>query len=132
MKKILMFFLNKEFITFILIGIFNTLGGSVFSVMYSYAFNVNVAFVLGYLTSLMVAYFLNSKFNFKKSLSLVGLIRFSVSYIPNFIIQNLCVLFLYNYLSWNKILVYFLAAIIGVPITFVFLKIYAFKNRPEI
>ena len=129
MRKIFDFFGNREFIIFILIGIFNTISGSVFSVIYSYNLNANIAFVLGYITSLVIAYLLNSKFNFKKKLSIQRFIKFAISYVPNFIIQNMFVLIFYNQLGWEKVVVYFLAALIGVPVTFICLKIFAFKNK---
>ncbi len=128
MRKIFDFFGNREFIIFILIGIFNTISGSAFSVIYSYNLNANIAFVLGYITSLIIAYLLNSKFNFKKKLSLQRFIKFAISYVPNFIIQNMFVLIFYNHLGWEKVVVYFLAALIGF-VTFICLKIFAFKNK---
>ena len=126
MKKLFTFFLNRQFVIFVLIGVFNTLSGSLFATVYSLALNANIAFVCGYITSLIIAFFLNSKLNFRKKISLRRFIKFIVSYIPNFIIQNLIVIIFYNNLEWNKIITYFLAAIIGVPVTFVFMKLFAF------
>ena len=126
MKKLFTFFLNRQFLIFVLIGVFNTLSGSLFATLYSLALNVNIAFICGYITSLIIAFFLNSKLNFRKKISLRRFIKFIVSYIPNFIIQNLMVIIFYNNLEWNKIITYFLAAIIGVPVTFVFMKLFAF------
>lgn len=126
MKKLFTFFLNRQFLIFVLIGVFNTLSGSLFATLYSLALNVNIAFICGYITSLIIAFFLNSKLNFRKKISLRRFIKFIVSYIPNFIIQNLIVIIFYNNLEWNKIITYFLAAIIGVPVTFVFMKLFAF------
>lgn len=126
MKKLFTFFLNRQFVIFVLIGAFNTLSGSLFATVYSLALNTNLAFICGYITSLIIAFFLNSKLNFRKKISLQRFIKFIVSYIPNFIIQNLIVIIFYNNLEWNKIITYFLAAIIGVPVTFVFMKLFAF------
>lgn len=126
MKKLFTFFLNRQFVIFVLIGAFNTLSGSLFATVYSLALNANLAFICGYITSLLIAFFLNSKLNFRKKISLRRFIKFIVSYIPNFIIQNSIVIIFYNNLEWNKIITYFLAAIIGVPVTFVFMKLFAF------
>lgn len=126
MKKIFKFFLNREFIIFVLIGAFNTLSGSFLATGYSLVLNANLAFVCGYFTSLIIAFFLNSKVNFRKKVSLRRFIKFVVSYIPNFIIQNVVIIIFYNSLEWNKITTYFLAAIIGIPVTFVFMKLFAF------
>lgn len=126
MKKTFTFFLNRQFVIFVLIGAFNTLSGSLLATAYSLALNANLAFVCGYITSLIIAFFLNSNINFRKKVSLWRFIKFVVSYIPNFIIQNLIVIIFYNNLEWNKIITYFLAAIIGVPVTFVLMKLFAF------
>lgn len=131
MKKLISLFANREFVIFILIGLFNTFNGSLLSAAYSFFLNANIAFVLGYICSLVVAFFLNSRFNFHKKASFRRFVKFAVSYIPNFIIQNVIVFILYNSLGWNRIVVYFLAAVIGVPVTFLFVKLFAFKDKGD-
>lgn len=128
LRKFLRFFMNREFMIFVLIGIFNTLSGSVFATLYSMHVGANLAFVLGYLTSLVIAYLLNAKINFKKRITLKRFLKFAVSYIPNFIIQNIMVFLFYNHLGWDRIITYFLAAVIGVPVTFACMKLFAFKK----
>lgn len=118
--------LSKHFVKFILIGGFNTLSGTVFSYAYSLIFSVNIAFIFGYITSLLIAYILNSVWNFKKSMSGKGMVKFCISYIPNFIIQNIVVIIVYNFWGINKLVAYLLAAIIGIPITFMMVKVFAF------
>lgn len=124
-------FFKKDFLIFILIGVINTLNGILFSLLYTDVFKMqtNVAFVVGYISSLIISYILNSKLTFKDSLSFSKLIKFSISYIPNFIIQNICVYIIYNVLKFDKIIAFAVAAIIGIPITFVILKFFAFKNK---
>ena len=129
MNLIKRYFLKKDFFIFLVIGGINTLNGVVFSFVYSLFLQVNVAFVFGYISALSVAYFLNSFFVFHNRIELTKLIKFIISYIPNFIIQNVLVLFLYNGLHWNKLLVYALAAIVGMPITFLVLKLFAFRKE---
>lgn len=122
-------FFNKEFIVFVCIGVFNTFNGSIFSYIYSNSIpNVNLAFVAGYLTSLIIAYLLNSLFAFREKLSLQKFFKFVISYIPNFLIQNAMVFLFYNTLHWNKLITYFMAAAIGVPVTFIILKLFAFQK----
>lgn len=121
-------FCSKHFVKFILIGGFNTLSGTMFSYVYSLAFGVNVAFVLGYITSLLIAYVLNSVWNFKTRMSCRGLVKFCISYIPNFIIQNGVVIVVYNILGWNKLIAYMMAAVIGIPITYVLIRVFAFSK----
>lgn len=122
-------FFSKQFIQFLFIGVINTINGIAFSYLYSLFLNPNIAFIFGYLTSLGIAYVLNSTLVFKHSLSFQTLTKFAISYIPNFIIQNLVVLLVYNVLHFHKLIAYGLAAILGIPITFIFLKIFAFKKH---
>lgn len=123
-------FLSLQFIMFLIIGIINTINGIGFAYLYSLIIkNVNIAFIVGYLTSLTIAYILNSLLTFKEKLNLKKFIKFCISYIPNFLIQNVFVILFYNILNWEKLLVYCLAAIIGIPVTFLLLKIFAFKKK---
>jgi len=89
----------------------------------------NLAFVAGYMSALSIAYVLNSIFTFNERLSFTKLIKFAISYIPNFIIQYIVVFIIYNILGLLPIIAYITAAIIGVPITFLFLKLFAFKKQ---
>jgi len=125
LKKI---FLNKEFILFIIIGVINTFNGVVFSFIYSSLLNENLAFILGYISGLAVSYILNSYITFKEKLAFTKFIKFAISYIPNFIIQNIVVIITFNILGLHKLIAYCLAAIIGIPVTFILLKFFAFKK----
>nr|WP_241394480.1 GtrA family protein [Clostridium beijerinckii] len=112
---------------FLIIGCINAVNGIIFSYIYSIFLAVNISFIIGYITAMSISYILNSVFVFKECASWIKYMKFCISYIPNFIVQNICVLLLYNLLEWNKILVFILAAIIGVPITFILMKFYAFN-----
>lgn len=129
MKKILRLFFNKEFILFLFIGIINTFSGVLFATIYSLIFNANIAFCLGYISGLTISYILNSVINFKQKLAFIKFLKFSVSYVPNFIIQNIVVFIFYNILHFAETIVYIFAAIIGIPITFLFIKLFAFKKN---
>lgn len=121
-------FFTKEFITFVIIGVINTFNGTVFSYIYSKFLNPNVAFVFGYISGLIIGYILNSVFTFKETMAFQKFIKFAVSYIPNFIIQNIVVYIVFNIMGLPSLIAYALAAIIGVPVTFILMKIFAFKK----
>ncbi len=122
-------FYTKEFITFLIIGVLNTFNGTVFSYLYSSFFNENIAFICGYISGLIISYLLNSFITFKEKLQFNKFIKFVISYIPNFIIQNIVVVIVFNLLSLNKLIAYLLAAIIGVPTTFILMKFFAFSKK---
>lgn len=122
-------FFSKQFFIFVTIGIINTFIGVVFSYIFSNFLNENLAFIVGYICGLLVSYLLNSFFTFRENLDLNKFIKFSISYIPNFIIQNIVVLIVFNVMGLHKLIAYVLAAIIGVPVTFVLMKFFAFKHK---
>lgn len=128
LKKIKSMFLSKKFISFLAVGCINTINGILFSYIYSIFLDVNISFILGYFTSMTISYVLNSKLVFKAKTSFEKYIKFCIAYIPNFIMQNIIVFLFYNILNLSKLLVFTLAAIIGIPITFVLMSIFTFKK----
>ena len=57
------------------------------------------------------------------------MLRFCVSYIPNFLIQNVVVYLVYDLLRQSELTAYILAAVIGIPVTFLLLKMFAFRKK---
>jgi Predicted membrane protein len=122
---------SKEFIKFVLVGIFNTFNCTLLSTIYAYLFASDIAFVLGYISSLTMSFILNSYFTFRETPSWKKFIPFCIGYVPNFLIQYLCVLLISHVLGWNHIIAYLLAACIGVPVTFLCIKWLAFNHKNE-
>lgn len=120
-------FLSKQFIIFILIGIVNTFNGTIFSYIFSNFLSANIAFFPGYVSGLLISYILNSFITFKEKLSFHKLIKFIISSLPNFIIQYIVVI-ICNNLGLHKLFAYMMAAIIGVPITFLLMKFFTFNK----
>lgn len=130
LKQLINIFFSKQFLLFLFVGCINTFNGILFSMLFNKLFDPNTSFVFGYLSSLCINYILNSYITFKdKALSFIKFIKFAVAYIPNFLIQNLCVIIIYNILHWDKLIAYTLAAIIGIPITFLLTKFLVFIRR---
>ena len=122
-------FFKKDFLIFLIIGVINTFNGTLLSIIYSQIFQANIAFIFGYITSTFISFILNSVFTFKTKVQIVRFYKFFISCMPNFAVQLLSVFIIYNLLGFNKIIAYLIAAIIGIPVTFIILKFYAFKNR---
>ena len=115
-------FLSREFLSFLIVGGINTVSNVIFSTIYSlFIPNTTLAFFPGYITSNMVWELLNSKLTFKERLGFVKFIKFFISYIPNFIIQTIIVWLFDNFIHGPSVIAYAIAAIIGVPVTFVFM-----------
>ena len=127
-EKIKLMFLNIQFLLFLFCGGINVINGVLFAEIFSLFFDANLVFVSGYLLSNIVSYLLNSALTFKSKCSFKGYFKFAVSYIPNFVIQNIIVFIVYNIFNINRLAAYICAGIIGTPITFLLMKIYAFKK----
>lgn len=125
-------FMSREFLMFLIVGGVNTVSNIIFSTVYSlFIPNTTLAFFPGYITSNVVSYLLNSKLTFKEKLGFVKFIKFFISYIPNFIIQTVIVWLYDKFIQGPSVVAYVIAAIIGVPVTFVFMKIFTFKNKDK-
>ncbi len=122
-------FITKEFMLFLVIGVINTFNGTLFSYVYSSFLNENIAFIAGYISGLIISYVLNSLITFKEKLEFYKFIKFGISYVPNFIIQNTVVIITFNIMGINKLIAYMLAAVIGVPVTFILMKFFAFSKN---
>lgn len=100
-----------------------------FLIYIQFFLNENIAFIFGYISGLIISYILNSYVTFKERLDFNKFVKFTISYIPNFVIQNIIVLIVFNIMGIYKLIAYGLAAIIGVPITFIFMKFFAFNKK---
>ena len=121
-------FLSPMFCKFLLMGTINGFNGICISYIITHILPVNIAFILGYTLSVGISYFLNSYFVFKRRFTVERYVKYFISYIPNFIIQNICVIIMFNWFGWHEIVSFALAAIFGVPITYIMLNVLTFKN----
>lgn len=129
LKKLKKAFFNRDFITFCAIGVINAFNGVWIAYVYSLFINSSIiAYIFGFMTSLIISYILNSLLNFKENLSWKNLYKFAINNIPNFVIQVLSVIILIDLLELPKIISYAISAIIAVPITFILVKINVFTK----
>ncbi|MDP3448470.1 MAG: GtrA family protein [Eubacteriales bacterium] len=128
-EKAKRYFFSFEFFRFLIIGGVNTLNGVVFSYLFSRVLPAQVAFWCGYLLSLTISYLLNSAITFHERLGFSKMLRFFVSYIPNFLIQNIVVFLVHGVFGQTELMAYILAAVIGIPVTFLLLKLFAFRKK---
>ena len=128
LKKLKRVFLSPAFGKFVAIGFVNGFNSVFASYMFSLVLPVNISFVIGYCISMSISCYLNSRFVFERKVNLERFVKFCISYIPNFIIQNVCVFVMYNILDWHEIFAFAFAGIFAVPITYVLLNILTFKT----
>ena len=122
-------FFTREFLLFLAIGCFNTFNGSLLASIFELFFDTNLAFNIGYILANVIAYALNSRLIFHEPLSLEKCAKFAISYIPNYLIQNVIVFLFYNQLGFPSLAAFIIAAILGVPITFLAVKLFAFGRK---
>ena len=99
-EKIREKFLNKKFLTFGIIGVFNT----VFCLLLNRGFialgtEVGIASILSDAISMIPSYLLNMKFTYHQELSWKSFITFPLSYVPGWIISFVIVEILHRLLG---------------------------------
>lgn len=120
---------DLDFLLFILCGALGTLSNFICSSIISIRINPIISYIFGYSISLVVSYLLNVTFIFRRKIKIIDFIKFVISYLPNFIILFSFVYIFIDILNFNKYLTYLMAAIIGLPITFIILKLLTFKKK---
>lgn len=135
-EKLKYMFLNPQFLVFIIVGGINTIACVVLATIIRVFINGepifadNISFALGYLGANIIGYVLNSLITFKdKNLSVLKYCKFFISYIPNFCIQQGIVWLCSTFTGLPMLVKSAAAAIIGIPVTFVIMKIFTFKKK---
>ena len=80
-------------------------------------------FIIAFIIGIPIAYTTHALFSFKQKWSIVRLLRYPLSSIPNFILQLFAIWLLEVVLNINPYLVYLLAAIFPLPVMFFVNKI---------
>lgn len=95
LEKLKQKFLNKKFASFFVIGLINTaLSQGLYIVFVIFNIPSGLSSLLSDSTiPMLVSYFLNMKFTYKKEMSWKSLVAFPISYIPGWIVNFICVLF---------------------------------------
>jgi phosphoserine phosphatase/putative flippase GtrA len=124
-------YVSLEFLRFLVVGVVNSVIGVALAWAFSHVIaDARLAWVFGYALSLVPSYLLNSAVTFKtRSRSLAEFGRFCASYVPNFLVQLVCVVVLIEIVGVLPIVGYGLAVVIGMPLTFLLLKVFAFRRR---
>lgn len=121
--------LTSEFVMFALIGCVNVADAVLFEYLMSLWLGTKVGFIAGYLMSISLSFVLNSKFNFRTSLSIDKYLKFLISYIPNFLLQNVFVTFMHNTTALHDAVIFLISALVAVPVTYLLVSLFAFRRR---
>ncbi|MBR2768674.1 MAG: GtrA family protein [Solobacterium sp.] len=118
-EKIREKFLNKKFLTFGIIGVFNT----VFCLLLNRGFialgtEVGIASILSDAISMIPSYLLNMKFTYHQELSWKSFITFPLSYVPGWIISFVIVEILHRLLGVPEQYAKLISVPIYIPVNF--------------
>ena len=93
-------FLNKQFITFGIIGVLNTVIALLFNKgLLLLRFEVGMASIVADVLAFVPSYVMNMTFTYKKKMSWKTFITFPISYVPGWIISFLIVEILHRFLG---------------------------------
>ena len=122
-------FFTPQFFLFLFQGAVCTLLCIIISLILSRYIDPAIAYIGGYSAAILLGYVLNSFIVFKMPLTVVRLVKFLISYIPNFLILFAIVAVSLNVFDLPPIISYTIAPVIGLPLTFVLLKFFAFHKN---
>ena len=125
-------FLNRKFLTFGIIGVFNT----VFCLLLNRGFialgtEVGLASILSDAISMIPSYLLNMKFTYHQDLSWKGFITFPLSYVPGWIISFVIVEVLHRLLGVPEQYAKLLSVPIYIPVNFLCMSFIVGKFAPR-
>ena len=125
-------FFNKSFLSFALIGGFNTVGSLViYMIAIFLKINVAISSLLGDCITMIFSYFLNMKFTYHTKCSLKSFIVFPLSYIPGFILNMIITVILVDTLKAPELFAKALALPITIPLNFIVMSIIVKWSKPN-
>lgn len=111
--------ITKEFLTFGIIGVFNTLiAQGLYMVFVSNGMLVSMASIFGDLLSMVFSYIMNMRFTYKQKMSFKSAITFPLSYLPGIIISALMTVLFVHGFHVDKMWAKLVALPIYVPLNF--------------
>lgn len=124
------FKLVKQFIKFGIVGLSNTLISlATYYILIYFGINYIVANTVGFVISVLNAYYWNSKFVFKKNYeaNLKPLVKTFMAYGTTFLLSTILLVVMVDYLKISNIIAPVLNLIITIPLNFILNKFWAFK-----
>ncbi|MBR5290119.1 MAG: GtrA family protein [Erysipelotrichaceae bacterium] len=117
-------FLNKQFLTFGLIGAMNTIGSVLIYMLFvSLGFDVAIASLLGDCLTMIASYFLNMRFTYHQPVSLKSFVTFPLSYVPGTLLNMIFTVILVDVLHAPKMIAKALALPITIPLNYITMSI---------
>ena len=115
---LLMKFMTRSFIRFLIVGIVNTLATYVLYLLFLMMVSYNIAYSFSYILGILFSYYLNSVFVFKKKVNIITFIKFPVVYIAQYLFNIVFINFFVLYLHLPESIAPLISIVLAIPITF--------------
>ena len=117
-------FMNKQFLSFGLIGGLNTIGSQlIYMICVSAKLKVGISSILGDVITMIFSYFLNMKFTYRTKCTLASFVAFPVSYIPGFIINFVMTIVFVEYFRVEELFAKAFSLPLTIPLNFVIMSL---------
>ena len=117
-------FLNKQFLTFGLIGAFNTIGSVlIYMACVALGMQVGLASLVGDCTTMVFSYFLNMRFTYHEKPNLKSFVTFPVSYIPGTLLNMIFTVVFVDFLHAPKMIAKALALPVTIPLNYLTMSV---------
>lgn len=123
-EKIKRKFINLQFLSFALIGGFNTVGAvGIYMALVYVGFETVTSSVTGDVITMLFSYFLNMHFTYHKKPTIKSFITFPISYLPGIIIGAISTILFINALNAPEIFAKAFSLPITIPLNFIVMTI---------
>lgn len=113
-------FFRSSVFRFILIGIFNTIHNFIwYNLFLALKVPYQIAFTFAFIIAMTASFFLNTKFTFRTRPTLKKFLEFPVTALPNFIISQVGLKLLVDFLHFPKGISGLLTSLVAIPVTFI-------------
>lgn len=125
---LLMKFINKEFIRFLIMGALNSLLTYLVYLILIIPFNYGGSYAISYFLGIIFSFYMNTIYVFKEKISIRKMFKFPLVYLVQFLISELFLYLFVDSLNINKRIAPLIVIIISVPLTFILSK-YIIKGK---
>ncbi|SJZ58363.1 GtrA family protein [Anaerorhabdus furcosa] len=116
-------FFNKQFLTFGLIGGFNTIGSQILYIVFvNMSIAPSISSFFGDAITMVISYFMNMKYTYHEKCTWKNAITFPISYLPGIII-NMLIVALVVWLGIPKIYAKLFSLPITIPVNYICMSI---------
>jgi putative flippase GtrA len=123
--------INREFYRFIFWGGVNTLAGYLIYAFLLRLLPYLISYSIAFIVSIFISYFLNSRFVFRRELSLTKAMKYPLVYVTQYLLGTISLYLLVQILRVNKLVAPALVIPLTIPVTY-FLSRRIVRGKTEV